>query len=162
MSNLGLSKQIKRFISKALGGSTVVIRPAIKSVEAVAPGDVYLFRYHLNPKGGTFTRGQRVVLIVSNNRGPMGSFVSTRNNLLLSCFRLNEGEEKIGELLVENLYKNRDKCNYYKIKESLMAILGTDSYRTYKFNSQLYEFRELFVKDHISNPDKVKVDEENG
>ena len=48
--------------------------------------------------------------------------------------------------ILENLYKKRRVASYYgKIKDSLIKLLGIDSYRTYKLD-QMKEIYKVFLK----------------
>jgi len=51
-------------------------------------------------------------------------------NKLLTAFTLQGSEEVIARIL-KKLYKRRDKASYQNIRDSLSALLGRNSYRTY-------------------------------
>ena len=55
---------------------------------------------------------------------------------------LNGGSSAVIESIAENLYKKRRRSSYYgKIKESLVALLGVDSFRTYKLTQMKSIFK---------------------
>lgn len=121
----------KRFALEFIRDSGFEIDVRVKklahSQSSLRPGDLISFRYpkeDINP---------RVALIVSCERGPYGSYISTKGNILISCFKLNYTGAVTNEIL-RNLYKNRSKASYYSIKKSLTTLLGTSSYRTYILN----------------------------
>ena len=59
-----------------------------------------------------------------------------KNDKLVSCFKLFGNSELIVEAILDNLYKKRRTASYYgKIKNSLVKLLGVDSYRTYKLGN---------------------------
>lgn len=105
--------------------------PEVIGISTISPGDLVVFNYKLKDKEtGKITNGQRLSLVVSNDRG-QGFFISTRHNLLMSTFKLDDADHAVNAIILKNLYKNRAKCNYYRIIDSLSVILGSDSYRTY-------------------------------
>ena len=133
-----LSKETRNFL-KNVGDYTKILTSMPASADRVTPGDVLIFRYWQQPirtgvKQRLGSRGQRTVLIVKCKRGD-GVFVSNRNNLLVSCFKLEGKPEVIIETIIENLYKKRRRASYWGfIKNSLIKILGIDSFRTYNMS----------------------------
>lgn len=121
------AKNFKDFIS-AVGeglGRSMSSKPVPRSVGYISPGDVLVLRYN-----GSY----EVVLVVANKRSSSGIFLSSRNNILLSCFSLSTKSPQIINLVLDNLYKNRKVASYQNIKSNLSVILGVSSYRTFKLN----------------------------
>jgi len=129
------------------------------SPSRMTPGEILIFRY--NPKSvsfyrtvrGRFSSNQRVVLIVSCNRGE-GVFPG-KTSTLMSCFKLEGNSEYVVAAILENLYtsesggnpvKRRDSSYYGNIKESLIALLGEANFRTYKTTSMraIYKIELMF------------------
>ena len=126
------SEETKEFLSN-IGeeDQTKFLSPSTPSADRMTPGNIIIFRYYLGTGEGS--RAQRTVLIVKTRRGD-GSFPG-KEGILVSCFKLNGGSEEVINAILENLYKKRRRASYYgKIKASLVAILGVDSFRTYKLN----------------------------
>tara|TARA_R110002012_G_scaffold3517_3_gene16317 strand:- start:6916 stop:7371 length:456 start_codon:yes stop_codon:yes gene_type:complete len=144
-----LSKQTQDFL-KNVGDRTKVLTSIPASADRITPGNLLIFRYWMEPiragrKQRLGTRGQRTVLIVKCKRGD-GIFISNKNNLLVSCFKLEGKSEVIIETIIENLYKKRRKASYWGfIKQSLIKILGINSFRTYKF-SQMKSIYKVSLK----------------
>ena len=128
-----ISKETKNILRGAADVDIpTVLSPVPPSASRMTPGNIIVFRYYLGV--GLGSRSQRTALIVKTRRGD-GSFISTQDNLLISCMQLNEGSSAVIETIVENLYKKRRRSSYYgKIKNSLIALLGINSFRTYKLN----------------------------
>jgi hypothetical protein len=123
---LGATKNNKKLLS--------MIPP---SADRMVPGEIIIFRYYLGVGPGS--RGQRVALIVRSRRGD--GVIKGREGNLVSCFKLSGNSEDIVAAIVENLYKKRRRASYYgKIKQSLVKLLGVDSYRTYK----LTQMKDIF------------------
>tara|TARA_R110000822_G_scaffold83122_4_gene196085 strand:+ start:1128 stop:1577 length:450 start_codon:yes stop_codon:yes gene_type:complete len=127
MSNF--SKETKEFISAVGGERSKVLASIPPSADRMIAGEILVFRYHLGVGQGS--KAQRVCLIVRCRRG--NGVYEGRSGKLVSCFKLNGNSETVVDIIIENLYKRRRKSSYYgKIKDSLIALLGIDSYRTYK------------------------------
>ena len=91
----------------------------------ISPGDVITFGYS----------GELVnTLVVSTDRGN-GMFLSTQNNMLVSCFKLDNISESVLNIILRSIYKDKGIANYYIIQKSLKAILGQSNFRTYKLKS---------------------------
>jgi hypothetical protein len=133
-----LSKQTQDFL-KNIGDRPKVLTSIPPSADRITPGNVLIFRYWMEPirsgrKQRLGSRGQRTILVVKCKRGP-GIFISNKNNLLVSCFKLEGKSEEIIEAIIDNLYKKRRRASYWGfIKNSLIKILGINSFRTYKFS----------------------------
>jgi len=127
-----LSEETKEFLGDVGGDSKKLLTSMPASADRIVPGEVLIFRYFLG--AGIGSRAQRIVLIVKCRRGDgvfPGKYVK-----LVSCFKLNGGSKAIIETILENLYKKRRRASYYgKIKQSLVKLLGVDSFRTYKLNN---------------------------
>jgi len=127
-----LSEETKEFLGDVGGDSKKLLTSMPASADRIVPGEVLIFRYFLG--AGIGSRAQRIVLIVKCRRGD-GVFPGKYVNLV-SCFKLNGGSKAIIETILENLYKKRRRASYYgKIKQSLVKLLGVDSFRTYKLNN---------------------------
>jgi len=127
-----LSKETKKFLVNTGEQSAKVLTMIPPSADRITPGDILIFRYYLGTGGGS--KGQRVVLIVKCRRGD-GIFPGL-DGKLISCFKLGGDSQAVIEVIIENLYKKRRVSSYYgKITESLIKILGIDSFRTYKLGS---------------------------
>ena len=113
-----------------------ILQPTVPSADRMTPGEILIFRYDVQTpvyRGmrGRFSSNQKVVLIVRCKRGN-GVFPG-KTVPLVSCFKLHGNSESVVEIIVDNLYKKRRKASYYgKIKDSLVSLLGIQSYRTYK------------------------------
>mgnify|MGYP003634041305 CR=1 FL=1 len=127
------SEETKEFLSN-IGeeDQTKFLSPSTPSADRMTPGNIIVFRYYLGTGAGS--RTQRTVLIVKSRRGD-GSFPG-KDGILVSCFKLSGSTSaEVINAILENLYKKRRRASYYgKIKDSLITILGLDSFRTYKLN----------------------------
>lgn len=104
--------------------------PIPASIGFISPGDVLSFRYET----GTH---YRTVLIVSIDRGP-GTFISTRGNLLIACFRLDWAHPEILKIVLKEVYKKRSISNYYKLLKAMNLIFGTSNFRSYMLSKMRY------------------------
>jgi hypothetical protein len=130
------SKETKEFLG-AVGDAKKILTMIPPSADRMTPGEILVFRYYLGSGAGS--RGQRVCLVVKSRRGD-GIFAG-KDGLLVSCFKLNGNSEDVVDAIIDNLYKKRRRASYYgKIKESLVKLLGVDSYRTYK----LTQMKDIF------------------
>jgi len=108
------------------------------SASRIIPGDILIFRYFSGVGAGS--QGQRVILIVKSRRGD-GVFPGL-NGKLVSCFKLDGDSDAVVDAILENLYKKRRAASYYgKIKQSLIKLLGIDSFRTYKLDQMKQIFK---------------------
>ena len=139
------SKETLNFLMDVGEDQRKILQPTLPSADRMIPGNILIFRY--NPADvsiyrgikGTFSSNQKVILIVRCKRGD-GVFPG-KEVKLVSCFKLNGSSESVVSIILDNLYKKRRKASYYgKIKDSLVSILGVDSFRTYKLN----EMRNLY------------------
>jgi len=130
------SKQTQEFLG-ATKDNKKVLSMIPPSPSRMVPGEIIIFRYFLGVGPGS--RGQRVALIVKTRRGD--GLIKGREGNLVTCFKLLGNSEEVVSAIVDNLYKKRRKASYYgKIKESLIKLLGIDSYRTYK----LTQMKDIF------------------
>lgn len=110
--------------------SVVGISPNPRSLGSISPGDVLFFSYEDE---------MYLVLVLSTTKGRT-SFVSTRKNLLLTCFKLdlNKG---VHIILLKKLYKNMKSSHYSLIKNSLFKTFGVRYFRSFIFPkmSDIYE-----------------------
>jgi len=129
------TKKIINFLSEINEFEQKWLRPMPASASRMTPGNVLVFTYPQSSrirKDRTQHPGiQRICLIVRIKRGD-GVFKSTRDNTLVAVFELNNESSTVVEIILENLYKKRRRSSYYgKIKESLVSLLGVDSFRTF-------------------------------
>lgn len=138
------SKKTQEFLEDAGKNPKRMGVPILPSAGYITPGDIIIFRYFnqlwANYSGrGVGSREQRVVLVVKTKRGD-GIFLASPKSpsakdgdFLMSCFNLEGRSEEIIDTIVENLYKKRRKSSYYGlIHKSLQALLGPDSFRTFR------------------------------
>ena len=85
------------------------------------PGDLIQFSY---------TGSLRYGLVVSSRRTTDGIFLSSRNNTLLNVVTTQALTEAMFSLMVNNLYKNENACNYHSPRV-IGAFLGKDNFRTF-------------------------------
>ena len=133
-----ITRQIQIFLKNFVGDSTGIGRIP-KSAAFISPGDVLMLTYPKS-KGPPETV---IVLVVSNKTGS-GLFISTKKNILISCYRIDQSHTQVLEIILGALYKNRKSSSYSKIKSSLSTILGSSSYRTYKLN-KVFDLQELVI-----------------
>jgi hypothetical protein len=77
----------------------------------------------------TYEGSTRYGLVVSSRRTSDGMFLSTRNNTLINLVIVQGLSQAMFSLMVNNLYSNRNACNYYSPK-ILGAFLGRRNFRT--------------------------------
>lgn len=108
---------------------------------SLSPGDIVSFFYNIEDSGW------RVVFIVSNKRGPSGKFISTRNNLLNSCYRIDNISPETLEVILKVLYKNRKRSDYYKLLPFFENVFGKrwGQYRTYNM-AKISSYYEIYYK----------------
>jgi len=106
-----------------------------KSTGYISPGDVLQFVYN----------GEMVnVLVVTVSRGP-GMFLSTRSNILLACFKLDDISESVLKIIIRSIYKDRGLASYKIIQKSLKSILGEKSFRTYNIQG-IVELKKIIIQ----------------
>lgn len=111
----------------------------------ISPGDVLRFSYNAELVN---------VLVVSTGRGN-GMFLSGRNNLLLTCFKLDDGSESVLRILIRSIYKDRGIATYRIIQKSLKSILGAKNFRTYNMQ-RISGLSKIYV-----DKKRLKTEEEN-
>ena len=131
------SKKTLEFLNDIGGDAKKLLTPIPTSADRMIPGNILIFRY--NPADvsiyrgikGTFSSNQKVILIVRCKRGD-GVFPG-KDGKLVSCFKLNGSSESVVSIILDNLYKKRRRASYYGlIRDSLITILGKNSFRTYR------------------------------
>ena len=85
------------------------------------PGDLIQITYNGSSRQG---------LVVSSKRTSSGLFVSSRFNALLNVVLLDSISEGMFSLMVNNLYKNSNACNYNS-PNIIGAFLGKKNFRTF-------------------------------
>jgi len=84
------------------------------------------------------------VLVVTVSRGP-GMFLSTRSNILLACFKLDDISESVLKIITRSIYKDRGLASYKIIQKSLKSILGEKSFRTYNIQG-IVELKKIIIQ----------------
>lgn len=107
-----------------------------KSMGFISPGDVLSFSYPGS--------GRVFVFVVKVKRGH-GVFMSGRGNLLLACFKLTSASPQISSRVLKTLYKNRRSASYANVQRGLLAIFGSNSFRTYNLGN-IGELTEVSIQ----------------
>lgn len=115
-----------------------------KSSGYISPGDVLRFSYDSELVN---------VLVVATKQGN-GMFLSTRNNMLISCFKLDESPEVVLNIILRSIYKDRGIATYQIIQKSLKSILGKKSYRTYKLQGMVDLKKIAIDKNRLNTEDQ--------
>jgi len=136
----GFSKNSQKFLTSVGGDHKKILTQIPPSADRITPGEVLIFRYYMPPTAKkTSSHEQRVVLIVRCRRGD--GIYPGKTDKLVSCFKLKGDSDAVVDAILENLYKKRRVASYYgKIQKSLTALLGVDSYRTYRLGGM----REIY------------------
>lgn len=97
------------------------------------PGDILRFNY----SDGT----ERLGLVVKSKRAPNGKFLSSRNNLLLNIFLLEDISLPMLDVIVNTLYRDKNRCSYSNSPKILGAFFTRDSFRTFNLKkvSRIYK-----------------------
>jgi len=95
-----------------------------KSVSNFIPGDILTFLYE----------GKVIIALVVATRRGNGHFISSQNNLLVSCYKLSQ-YSSIVEVAIKTLYKRRSRAHYDYVKSRLRMFFPTDTFRTYKLRN---------------------------
>lgn len=137
------TKKVLQILSELCEYDTDVIA---KSTTSFLIGRLYMFNYpddYVN----------RVLLCVSNKRtgqSPIGTFISSAKNPLVSVFKLHHSPE-LTAFILRRLYKVREECDYYKLKPSLLMVFGKRYYRTYNIR-RLTSPKELEITQISDDP----------
>ena len=99
----------------------------------VKPGDLIQISYE---------GGNRQGLVVSSKRTSSGLFLSSKLNPLLNVVLVESISGGMFSLMVNNLYKNRDACNYLS-PNIIGAFLGKENFRTFNIS----KIRDLLTID---------------
>ena len=136
---LRFSKESSKFLKSFGPLRQTYIQPIPPSSSMISPGDLLIFKYSkdngviYNFAQKFSSLGQRIVLIVSCKRGK-GSFPG-RKGTLISCFKITDTSPTVVKIILNELYKkNRTPSYYGSIKNSLIAILGANTFHTYQLN----------------------------
>ena len=114
-----------------------------RSAGFISPGDVLSFVYPGS--------GRVFVFVVKVKRGN-GLFISTRGNILVACFKLTSVSPEISSNVLKTLYKNRRFADYANVSNGLLAIFGSNSFRTYKL-SEMSDLNEVSIeKEKLPEP----------
>lgn len=132
----------KRVNLKEAGFRSKAIKMSHGSI--ISPGDVIYFIYPKLPDKGPIQPLPVLALVVSNARtGSGATFISTKNNKLLSCFDISESPPEVLKVVLDILYKNSNKCNYSVIK-NLKHVFGPNRYRTHN-TFKITQLHEVFL-----------------
>jgi len=91
------------------------------SVKILKPGEIMQLSY--------LESGAKTVLIAATERGPLGNFMSTRNNDLLCCFELNE-ESFLFKIVLKLFHKKQNRCEYKLMPSFLKYVFGLSAFKT--------------------------------
>ena len=97
---------------------------------SLRPGDLVLHNYTYENKKGRIVSGRRFGIVLSSKRTRNGHFLSTQNNTLLNLLLLESISEQLFTSVVNILYKNRKKCEYWT-PAILQAFFGKENLRTF-------------------------------
>jgi len=86
------------------------------------PGDLIFFDYQ--------DGSSRLGLVVKSKRTSSGYFLSSKNNTLLNVFLLDSINNGIFDVMINTLYRDRNRCTYKNTPRILGALLG-NSFRTF-------------------------------
>lgn len=106
--------------------------PIPRMLSQIRPGNILIFKYILEDDIGT--PYYRMAIVVKNDLNTI-SYISLRNNLLLSTFRLNDAPGYVINFIMSSLYNNKKLCSRKLIIDGLVSLIGKINYRTYKLNS---------------------------
>jgi hypothetical protein len=96
-------------------------KPFTRAVNDLKPGEIIQLTY--------MGSGNKTVLITATERGPLGNFISTRNNNLLCCFELNE-ESFMFKLVLKLFHKKQNRCEYKLMPSFLKYVFGLSAFKT--------------------------------
>lgn len=137
-------KELKKLKESLEGNPNLTLKQALRGFAGIKPGDLVGFQYNLKTPTGVI-KTQKMALVVAARKG-RGVYLSPRDNLLMSCFRVHDAPEEILNLVIKNLYKNRTKCTYQGIINAVEKILGKYSFRTYNIRRIVY-FNQVIIND---------------
>ena len=86
------------------------------------PGDLIFFDYQ--------DGSSRLGLVVKSKRTTSGIFLSSKNNTLLNVFLLDSINNGIFDVMINILYKDRNRCSYLNTPKILGSLLG-NNFRTF-------------------------------
>ena len=167
------SENIKDFKSNLDFGAEhkISLKRIPKSEAGIQPGSIVFFRYYYRSERTLerilrpfISRPYRVALVVANQRGT-GVFTSTRHNLLMSCFILQEGNTLTVDgaetkKIINDLYKERDKASYSAVIDELKQLFPEDKYRTFNLASMSNNIWGITLSKEAES--KIKDDVQSG
>lgn len=117
------------------------------------PGDIIIFNYNLVFDPTTqkynhlpsFLTPTRMGIIVTSERTDTGNFISTRNNSLLNVFLLDSLSKSFYKIVVNTLYLDEIRCDYYRHPAILNAFLKKENFRTLNVK-YLKNIRKVIIK----------------
>ena len=130
------SRQIKIFFKTFFERVTFLSREMIVLAKSLSESDLVHFGYKY--PDGSYKR--HLAMVVKTAKAPKSLYVSNKNNLLITAFRLDAVSPDTASLIINKLYTmdvlsndpQGEKLDYLeKNFNGLRAILGSESYRTY-------------------------------
>lgn len=112
------------------------------SYVGLEPGDIILFNYlKVNDPGSgrpvvlpSKATPTRLGIVVTSNRTSTGHFLSTNNNVLLNIFLLDTLTKSFYKVVVNTLYLDEKRCDYYRKPKFLEGYLKKQNFRTLNIN----------------------------
>jgi hypothetical protein len=147
-----IEKQIRSEL-KGLNQSKADIVPVPVALMHLRPGNLVHFSYTID----TLPTGKRLCLIVKNDTGRI-SYLSMRDNILLSCFRLSDAPKFVLNFILKRVYNRTKLAERQIMVEGLEALLGKLNYRTYKI-SNIYSLHKIYI-DRKALPDDEDLETE--
>ena len=147
-----IEKQIRSEL-KGLNKSKAYIVPVPVALMHLRPGNLVHFSYTID----TLPTGKRLCLIVKNDTGRI-SYLSMRDNILLSCFRLSDAPKFVLNFILKRVYNRTKLAERQIMVEGLEALLGKLNYRTYKI-SNIYSLHKIYI-DRKALPDDEDLETE--
>jgi hypothetical protein len=121
------------FLKKINHADAAFVALVPPSTGYISAGDILKFNY-VYFKSNMPVTDSPTVLVVSIDRGN-GLFLSTQNNMLISCFKIDDVSESVLKIVINAIYKDRGLANYRVIKKALSSIFGSWNFRTYKVSN---------------------------
>jgi hypothetical protein len=109
-------------------GDGVRVKLLPTSPMSLRPGDIIAFSYK-----GRFNA--RRLLVVGTNKNPDARFKSTRDNLLLCSYEIEETLPKLVSVF-STFYNNRG-IRYEHLKNTMASVFGLKSYKTFNIGEML-------------------------
>lgn len=125
------------------------------------PGDIIVFNYAKmkDPKSGreiivpSNLSPVRIGIVVTSLRTSTGTFLSTRNNTLLNVFLLDSLTKSFYKVVVNTLYLEEKKCDYYTRPRLLEGFLKKSNFRTLNV-TYVKNIRKVIIESKIHKKKK--------